>query len=174
MNIIFLIGMPFAGKTYWAKKLSENYGVPYVDMDELIEKAQGKTVSEIFETDGEANFRLLEHQLLATIIDSYQRPLIVSCGGGAPVFYDNMELMNKAGCTVFLDAGIATLAGRFEQKEEANERPLLASVSDIQSELKELFEKRKNIYKQAHYILHAEQISITNFDKIFSLCISSR
>ncbi|MBS1781152.1 MAG: shikimate kinase [Bacteroidetes bacterium] len=174
MNIIFLIGMPFAGKTYWAKKLSENYRVPYVDMDDMIEKAQGKTVSEIFETDGEANFRLLEHQLLATIIDSYQRPLIVSCGGGTPVFYDNMQLMNNAGCTVFLDAGIATLVDHFEQKEDTNERPLLASVSDIHGELQLLFEKRKNIYKQAHYILHSEQISITNFDKIFSLCISSR
>lgn len=174
MNIMFLIGMPFSGKTYWAKKLSENYGVPYIDMDEVIEKAEGKTVSEIFETDGEANFRILEHRLLETIIDTYQRPLIVSCGGGTPVFYDNMEIMKKAGCTVFLDAGIATLADRFEQKEDANERPLLASVSDIKSELQQLFEKRKNIYKQAHYILQAEQISIANFDKIFSVCISSR
>lgn len=172
MNIIFLLGMPFAGKTFWAKKLSENYGIPFVDMDEVIETEQKKSVAEIFESDGENMFRNLEHELLLKIIASYPRPLIVSCGGGTPIFFNNMELMNSAGCTVFLDIDIQVLTNRIEQKEDANERPLLASVADVADELQQLLGKRINIYEQARYKVQSSQVSITNFDKIFSLCIS--
>ena len=170
MNIIFLIGMPFAGKTYWAKKLSDHYDVPYIDMDAAIEAQTGKTIAQIFETEGQPFFRKLEQQLLHTIIDNYPRPLIVSCGGGTSIFSDNLSIMKQAGCVVYLTAAIETLVSRFEGVEENNERPLLASVPDIEEELVDLLESRKNIYEQAHYIIACEGLSVVNFEQIFSRC----
>ncbi|MBS1771986.1 MAG: shikimate kinase [Bacteroidetes bacterium] len=174
MKIIFLIGMPFAGKSYWARKLSQHYNIPIADTDKIIESESGKSIAKIFETEGENAFRKMEQNTLDKLIAEHNEGLIVACGGGTPVFFDNMAKMKNAGCVIYLEANIITLTSRFESAEEKNNRPLLASLTDVEEGLLDLLDDRKNIYEQADYVLSVEGLSITNFDKIISECISKQ
>ncbi|KAK6023278.1 shikimate kinase [Ostertagia ostertagi] len=101
--------MPGAGKTVWGQRLSQHYQWPHVDMDDLIEKAAGKTITRIFEEDGQEVFRQYEQATLLQIIKNVEGPMIVSCGGGTPLFFDNLEQMKDNGCVIYLEAAIDTL-----------------------------------------------------------------
>lgn len=171
MKLIFLIGMPLSGKTYWAGKLSEAYRIPFADTDTLIRNLKGKTVAQIFETEGERVFRQLEHEVLKELVDTTRGPLIIACGGGMPVFYDNIHIMKKAGCTIYLKTNVVTLVQRLESIEEQNNRPLLAGIIDLEEELETLMEERKNIYEQADYTIDAANVSVSSFEQIIQSCI---
>lgn len=82
-------------------------------MDPLIEQHCGKSIREIFASEGEEGFRLHEKEVLAEIV-AEQQECIVATGGGAPCFYDNMEVMNRAGVTVYFQMSPEKLAGRLE------------------------------------------------------------
>src|SRR5215210_6739890 len=90
---IFLIGMMGSGKTYWAEKLKKNLKIPAYDLDSLIEMMEEKTVSEIFEEDGEEYFRKSESKMLHLFAE--KKHYILSCGGGTACYNDNMKWMNK-------------------------------------------------------------------------------
>lgn len=110
-ELIFLIGFMGAGKTTLGRALEARLeGWRYVDLDELVELQAGMSVSKIFALYGEKHFRRLEHEALKGLLDC--RRTIVGCGGGTPCFYDNMELMNRAGLTVLLRARHSTLQRR--------------------------------------------------------------
>ncbi len=170
MSIIFLTGMPASGKTYRAAQLSEVYKIPYADLDEQIELQAGKTISEIFETEGEQAFREMERDVLIRLIKQSDKPVIIACGGGTPVYADNMETMKSNGCVVYLRANIELLASRLK-KEFIGKRPLLSGSDDLDDKLTAMLKVRKNIYEQAHYVIDAETDSITNFEQIIRSCI---
>lgn len=170
MKLIFLIGMPLSGKTYWAVKLSEAYHIPFIDTDAVIRGLKNKTVAQIFETEGERVFRQLEHELLMEIISTTDEAMIVACGGGMPVFYDNINIMKKTGCTVYLKTNVVTLVQRLESIEEQNSRPLLAGIVDLEEELEILLEERKYIYEQADYVIDAANVSVSSFGQIIQSC----
>lgn len=116
MKNIVLIGMMGSGKTTCGRLLAERLGRPFVDCDELIEQFTGRTIPEIFETDGEDAFRDLESQVIREV--SAQRDLVVATGGGAVLRQANVAALRKNGVTVFLDrpvedilAGVS-MAGR--------------------------------------------------------------
>jgi shikimate kinase len=162
--------MPLSGKSYWAKKLSEELNIPFVDTDVIIESECRKPVATIFETEGEAVFRRFEKEVLDNIIAENKTPLIVACGGGTPVFNDNITAMKKEGCVIYLKANVITLTQRFENTEEQNGRPLLASITDIEIELETLLEERKYIYEQADYTIDVSDASVSNFEQIIQSC----
>lgn len=167
MSLIFLIGMPAAGKTYWGRKLAAAYNIQFIDLDEYIETSQGKTVPVIFEEQGEAAFRDLEAKALANIITTSQNT-IISCGGGTPVFNNNIMLMRSAGCVVYLEAAIETLAQRIHTGD--NVRPLINKSPYLLSTLQQMLNARESFYKQAHYILQVENLALANFDQIITSC----
>lgn len=167
MSAIFLIGMPGAGKTYWGKKIGEGYQLPFLDMDSYIERATQQSIAEIFTKDGETYFRELETQVLKNVIEQHPAPIVIACGGGTPVFNDNMNFMRQNGCTVYLQASIETLVSRLATQEAS--RPLLKDTA-MEEMLQFLYSQRKEVYEQASYILQAEDISITNFAQIISSC----
>ena len=125
MGLIFLYGMPGSGKTTLGKRLAQKLKLPFYDLDIEIEKREGRSISEIFASDGEAYFRKVEESVVKW---SCKLPEgVVSTGGGAPCFFDNAIIMNIAGMSVFIDVSPGELVQRVYVKEEDDSRPMNAT-----------------------------------------------
>ncbi len=156
-----------SGKTHWGRLLSEKLKLPFCDLDEQIINAEGKTINEIFEDSGEEYFRVKEKEILHIITESHAG-FIMSCGGGAPCYFNNIEYMNIAGTTVWLNTPAETLFSRL--LKEKDQRPLLKNLSDDQmrSFIKKKFSDRKIYYEQADITIQDEQITLDQLiEKVF-------
>ncbi len=168
--LLFLIGMPGAGKTYFGKRAAEAFDLRFIDLDDYIMVEEQCTISALFALYGENGFREKERHSLQRIIETDTGNCIVSCGGGTPCFHSNMELMLGSGKVIYLRAGINYLLANL--MKEPSVRPLLNSQEDIAGYLAQLLEGRKSFYEQADYILQAEDISLITFGEIISSCIN--
>jgi shikimate kinase len=121
MNI-FLVGLPGSGKSTISKELSKLLNLKLIDTDDKIIEAEKTTIEQIFHDKGEAYFRKCEQNLLHQLVD--QQNLIISTGGGLPCFFDNMDLINKNGISVFLNVPTQSIADRLWSDENKN-RPLI-------------------------------------------------
>lgn len=166
-RLIFLIGMPGAGKSFWGRTWAHANGWQHADMDEQIQAAQGMTISDLFAQQGEAYFRRLEQETLQQIIDTASGDTLISCGGGTPVFHNNLALMRSAGCILYLQASIADLVRNLEQ--DAVRRPLLQALN-VEALLKALLAARAPFYEQAHHIVPVRSITDTTFAEILTVC----
>lgn len=164
MSLYFLIGMPGAGKTYRGRQIADKYGLAFVDIDELIEQEEQRSVSEIFTTKGEEYFRKKETECLQKLRG--EKNTIVACGGGTPVYNDNIAWMKENGCVIYLIANINNLPGRIGRDKT---RPLL-NESDIKQQLESMFKARQSYYEQAHYTVQADESIIAKFGEIIELC----
>lgn len=140
---IFLIGFMGVGKSTMAKHLHMMTGKPVIEMDERIEREEGRKISKIFEESGEACFRKIETGLLKTLGD--EEAAIVSCGGGVPMREENREWMRQSGYTVLLTATPETI---FERVRYSKERPILNQNMSVEF-IRELMEQRREAYEQA-------------------------
>lgn len=163
--MIFLIGMPGAGKTYWGKKLADHLGVHFTDLDAYIEKKEKASIATLFEIEGEDGFRDMEQQYLQRLINTAADDAVIACGGGTPCFYNNMDSMLANGTVIYLQADIDYLISNLQN--EAQKRPLLAT-GDVTQKLTALLQNRKEDYERAHHILQTENISLTTFEKILN------
>ena len=144
-KLIFLIGFMGSGKSHEGDLLATDLGLPFIDLDGWIEDQQGRTISEIFRTEGEDSFRNIEtaalqqaaHHLLSQAI-SGDFAGIISTGGGTPCFHDNMDWMNANGVTVWLNLPVSVLTMRLSK--EKSKRPLIADLND--DELHHFIEKK--------------------------------
>jgi shikimate kinase len=164
---IFLIGFMGSGKTHWGRLLSQQLSLPFFDLDEQVTNAAGKTINDIFADDGEEYFRLKEKEILHIITESHDA-FVMSCGGGAPCYFNNIEYMNQAGNTVWLNTSTETLFKRLLQ--EKTHRPLLKNLSDDQLRMfiKKKFSDRKIYYEQADTTIDDENITLDRFiQKVF-------
>lgn len=156
MKKIVLVGYMGSGKTTVGKILSKKTGIPFFDLDEIIEKNTQKTISELFLEIGEIKFRKLEHEtlnhFLATQID-----FILSLGGGTPCYANNHLQLQKEGVTsVYLKTSLQELIKRLAP--EKKHRPLIASKDgeDFKEFIaKQLFE-RSYFYNQAKHVVSVD------------------
>lgn len=164
-DILFLAGMPGSGKSYWAQQLAKEYGLEVHDTDHIIESEEQTFIPEIFDKRGEDYFRKKEHEVIMQIIAANRKKSVVSLGGGAPCYHDNMQLMKEAGTVIYLKAAIDTL---FDQiRNEISDRPLLQEhADDLRKRLQTLLDARKHFYEQAHYIFEVEDLSLPKFAAI--------
>jgi len=156
-RLIFLIGFMASGKTYLGTRVSAALGIPFADMDEEIIAQKKKSINQIFEEEGEEGFRKIERKVLESFIqsaDNRNTPLIISTGGGAPCFYDNMDLMKENGRTIFIDPSAEILAERLAKEKE--ERPLIREKSseEILLFIQEKLAERLPFYRQADILLN--------------------
>ena len=155
---IFLIGYMGCGKSRMGKKLSAHLDRPFIDLDELIQAKQNATIPEIFAARGESGFREIERDTLqkSAIADD----AIVSTGGGAPCFFDNMEWMNKNGLTIFIDPPEKVLADRLIKAK--TERPLIKGKSheELLAFIHEKLQERRPFYEQAAIQLKGVDLTI--------------
>lgn len=139
-----MIGFMGCGKTSVGIKLSYRMRRTMLDTDKLIEKDESRTISEIFETDGEAYFRDLETECIRGLTGTVNNQ-IISVGGGLPVREENHALLKKLGCVIYLRAKAETI---YERVKHDTTRPLLQG-DDPQRKIRELMEKRADIYERA-------------------------
>jgi shikimate kinase len=161
---IFLIGMMGAGKSHWLKQLAKwNKSVGY-DLDALIEMNEEKTISEIFNEDGEAYFRKVETKILKWFKE--KKKYVVATGGGTACFQENIDFMKKEGVVIWLDESIEVLVKRLSSTKAT--RPLIAHLSDheLAAFLEQKLVERHPFYKQADYRLSSEQISEAGLKKL--------
>ena len=153
---IFLTGYMGAGKTTLGKALARELHIPFIDLDWYIEERFHKTVGELFSERGEASFRELEKNMLHEVGEF--EDVVISTGGGAPCFFDNMEFMNASGTTVYLKVSVEELAKRLELCKHT--RPVLKGRSgeDLRAFIAESLEKRNPFYTKASITFDAEKM----------------
>lgn len=150
MERIFIIGYMGSGKTTIGKRLANSLSLTFVDLDAYIEKKYRKTVSAIFAEKGEEGFRLLENQSLHEVAEF--EDVVISTGGGTPCFFDNMDVMNRAGLTIYLEAHPEDLAAHLLASKTV--RPLIAGKNkeELISFITEHLGKRALFYNKAQLI----------------------
>lgn len=156
--LIYLIGFMGSGKTTIGKELASKLGYSFFDIDQEIEEHFHLKVAEIFEKHGELAFREAERDWISKsrlLGDS-----VISTGGGSPCFYNNMEMMNQLGITIYLKTDSKTLTNRL--KGSRNNRPLIKEKTDF-----ELFEyvnakliERQLFYEKSKLTIHAFDIKV--------------
>lgn len=145
---IVLVGMMGVGKTTAGRQLASRLGRRLIDSDELIEARTGRTVREIFESDGEAAFRTLETAALLEALDDNE-PLVIAAAGGVLIRDENRAALRRSGASVvWLRADPEVLAERALQGEH---RPLLDG--DPQGALRRLLAEREPFYREAADII---------------------
>lgn len=153
MKKILLCGYMASGKTTIAKLLAKASGIPYKDLDEIIEQKAQKSISDIFSQDGEIKFRKMEHEALKEVL-SCEEPFILALGGGTPCYANNHEFLKRDDVvSVYLKAGIEELFSRIGQQDI--KRPLLDNLTpEKQKEFiaQHLFE-RSYFYRQAKHVV---------------------
>ncbi len=148
---IFLIGMPGSGKTTLGKQVAAHLQVDFVDLDLEIERQEQRSISEIFQQQGEDEFRLIEAKLLRTSAAS-TRSFVMATGGGAPCFHKGMEVINEHGISIFLDCTVNELVERVKRNRE---RPLLRTndEEELRQKLERMRASRLGCYQQAKIVL---------------------
>ncbi|MBS7285308.1 MAG: shikimate kinase [Prevotella sp.] len=162
MERIFLIGYMGAGKTTVGKALAKTTGLQFYDLDWYIEGRMLKTVPQIFAELGEEGFRQIEHRLLHEVAEFEN--VIISCGGGTPCFFDNIDYMNKQGQVVYLKVTPEVLCKHLKMGK--TERPLLKGKTEeeLLTFVTTQLASRSPFYEQANYTLDVSLMD--NYEKI--------
>jgi shikimate kinase len=146
---IYLIGYMGSGKSTVGRKLAEALNLQFIDLDNFIEERNFKTIPEIFAAVGEEGFRKVEQSALHEV--SEFENVVVATGGGAPCFFDNMELIKRTGISIYLNGTPRILAERLMNSK--TERPLIKgkSKAELIQFIDDTLHKRNHWYKQADY-----------------------
>jgi shikimate kinase len=164
---IFLIGFMGSGKTYWGRQLGQKLGIPFFDLDEQVVNHAGKSIPDIFQQEGEEHFRLLEKEVMYMITESHES-FVMSCGGGTPCFFNNIEYMNNAGTTVWINTPASVLFDRLIRERPG--RPLIKDLSNdqLRAFISRKFADRKLYYEQADVVIDDESPQLDQLvEKIF-------
>ncbi len=157
---IFLIGFMGCGKTLIGKKLAEKIEYDFYDIDAEIEKIACKSVTKIFQEDGECRFREFEKEVLLSL--SAKNKAVIATGGGTPCFEDNMKIIKKTGLSVYIKLSAERLAERLETTKKT--RPLIAykNKDELYSFIAELLKQREPFYLKADLIIKGENANANN------------
>ncbi len=136
---IYLVGFMGAGKTTVGRELAARLGVPFFDLDELIESSEKMTIKDIFASHGEPHFRKRERDILRAT--RYAEDAVIATGGGTFAFDENIQFIQSEGLSVYLSAPYALLRTRVGEKTA--ERPLFRD--DLTAH--ELYGNRLRYYK---------------------------
>lgn len=162
MKSIILIGYMGSGKTTVGRQLALALGRTFYDLDWYIEMRYHRTVAQLFAERGEDGFREMERNMLHEAAEF--EDIVLSCGGGTPCFFDNMEYILSVGESVYLKATPEVLAQHLKMRKI--ERPLLTGKTEeemldfICTSLKE----REPFYLQAKHIIDVTLLD--NYDKL--------
>ena len=131
-----------SGKTDAGKLAAARLGMTFVDMDEVIERRHGQTISKIFETKGETFFRLQERALVRELADRQDR--VIATGGGVVLNPNNLRDFSRTGIVIccWVDAKVA-----HERTKNTKHRPLLGDQADRLARIETLLRERQHLYK---------------------------
>jgi shikimate kinase len=149
---IVLVGLMGAGKSTIGRRLAKRLALPFVDSDDEIERACGRSISDIFARHGEDSFRDGERRVIARLIDA--PPRVIATGGGAFVDPETRRLVLERCIAVWLDAEIRTLAERVGRRAT---RPLLRG-REPEPVLRDLLARRRPAYAEAHIHVRSDPV----------------
>lgn len=143
---LYLVGFMASGKTTIGRAVADELGWNFVDTDQEIEAAQGTSICDIFDRQGEEEFRKIETQVIRDFVRLVERgrPTVMALGGGAFVRQENFELIENNGVTVWLDCPLAKVQ---ERVKDAAHRPLARDTHKLQA----LYETRRDAYARADF-----------------------
>ncbi len=144
------------GKTTAGRELAKALGVEFVDIDHFIQARYLKSVSQLFEDVGEAEFRKIESNILKEVGEF--EDVVISTGGGTPCFFDNIDYMNRVGTTIYLKASPEALSSRLNTCKE--KRPLIRDKNEeeLYAFVVESLQKREPFYSKAGIIFETEEL----------------
>lgn len=146
---IYLSGFMGAGKSTVGAVLADRLDWPFKDLDDVIEREEGRSIPEIFEQSGEAVFRDLETRHLDRL-SRRDPPFVLAVGGGAPVQERNRTIMEETGLEVFLHVPFPVAFRRIQEDEH---RPLVPDGPGAERKLRELWESRRESYLDAEWVV---------------------
>ncbi len=151
-----------SGKTTVGKALSDDMKLPFYDLDWYIETRMHKTVKQIFDEKGEDGFRDIERRMLHEVAEFEN--VVISCGGGTPCFFDNMDYINQQGETVYLKCTPEVLHNHLKMGRTV--RPLLLNKTpeEVKTFIGEQLQQREPYYNRAKHIVDVTLMD--NHDKI--------
>lgn len=151
---IYMVGYMGCGKSTIGRKVSELMGISFIDLDKYIERKFFRSVPAIFAEEGEESFR--EKERLSLLEVSQFEDIVIGTGGGAPCFFDNMEVMNKNGVTVYIAPDTEVLANRLIKSRTV--RPLIAGKSEKELILfiNDTLLKRAPYYEKSKVVIRGE------------------
>jgi len=151
--LIYLVGYMASGKTYTGPRLAEALGYGFIDLDEMFENKYRIGIQKFFHKYGESAFRPLERELLHSTFQLVRH--VISTGGGTACFFDNMQLMNEHGLTVYLKQSAEALFQRLKLSKKP--RPLIKNGRDeeLRRQIEDHLAERIPYYEQARIIVDA-------------------
>ncbi len=153
MKHVVITGFMASGKTTVGRRLANRLGRDFIDLDELIEKREGTTISEIFASRGEAAFREIERETVASLVP--ERPTVVATGGGTFVNAGSRDALRKLGVVVCLITTLETILRRVARNDK---RPL-ASGPGAEERLRRLLEERMPAYRLADVLVETDGVT---------------
>ena len=152
MERIFIVGYMGSGKTTVGKRLAKSLSLTFIDLDAYIQNRYRKAISDLFTERGEEEFRKIEREAVREVAQF--EDVVISTGGGAPCFFDNMEVMNRAGTTIYIQADPEELASRLLTSK--NVRPLIAGkpIEELIPFITQHLAQRERYYNMAQIIHH--------------------
>lgn len=155
-----------SGKTTLGKKLAKALKYEHIDLDQTIENKYHITIPDIFHRFDEKTFRKLEHETLKETLQSDH--ILVSTGGGTPCFFDNMDIINKNGISVYIKMKPESLLKRL--LEAKKKRPLIHEKST--DEIKEFIDRqlalREPFYTRAKFMVSGENVDVNDLVKLLT------
>ena len=147
----YLVGYMYCGKSTFGRKLAEEKGMDFLDLDRAFEERYHYTVPMFFQRFGEEAFRKLETQMLHTTADLDN--VVVSCGGGTPCYGDNMDFILAHGTAIYLQMPVDALVGRALRSR--NPRPKLHGLpeEELRREIAAGLKEREGVYLRAHVVI---------------------
>jgi len=172
LSRIFLIGFMGSGKTTLGRELAGVMQMDFKDLDEEIEKNEGTTISELFQSKGEEYFRSKESFYMRSLEQTNN--VIIATGGGTPCFYDNMQWMNDHGLTVYLNLPPEILFQRL--RPQVDHRPLLKGKTDeeLLQFIRERLKERSSYYGQSEIIVEGNSLSASGLQKQISVHLKKK
>ena len=156
MQRIIIIGYMGAGKTTIGRNLARSMNLDFYDLDWYIEDRFRKKIPQIFAEMGEAGFRDIERRMLHEVAEF--ETVVISCGGGTPCFFDNIDYMNSMAETVYLNASPEVLHAHLLMAK--SQRPLLdgKSPEEVLEFIKTSLPQREPFYQKAKHIVDIDVI----------------
>jgi shikimate kinase/shikimate kinase/3-dehydroquinate synthase len=163
---ITLCGMMGSGKSAIGKILANKLNYNFIDVDKIIENEAKKTISKIFEEDGEVYFRHLEEKITINTLEN--KETIVSLGGGAIINKKIRNSIKKNSYNIYLNVDVDILIKRLQFSKT---RPLIYK-KDLKTELINLINKRKKFYQKADLIIQNEKNMIETTENIIKKIVN--
>ena len=150
---LYLIGFMAVGKSHLGRLVADSLGFKFFDTDQIIEEQSGRTILEIFESEGESEFRSMEKALITSGLPDTAS--VISCGGGLPIPEGMMDLLKSKGVVLALFASVDSI---LERTARNSNRPLL-QVCNPEDKIRNLLDERTPVYLDADVSISTDERS---------------